>query len=225
LVGLNVDYLVAGATARDIVLWNLFDVKEERATYDVDVAVCALSWEHYSAAITAVLASGFFTQGRSPHVLLFQPPDLKRAVPLDIIPFGELADHDGKIRWPPDGEVVMGVQGFEEAIRHALRVRIAQDVVVSVTSPAAPVILKVIAWSERGATKKHRCAGYPPYREQLRHGAWGQNLGRRGHDDHGGLRLRSVAYCGKIIGEAGPRNCRRRDTHNARDLAEGRRGI
>jgi predicted nucleotidyltransferase len=153
LADLNVDYIVAGATARDIVLWNLFGVKEERATYDVDIAVCALSWDYYDAAIAAVLASESFTQGKSPHTLLFQTPELKHAVPLDIIPFGELADSEGKIRWPPDGEAVMGVQGFEEAILHALRVRIAPDVVVLVTSPAALVILKVIAWSERGTTK------------------------------------------------------------------------
>lgn len=153
LAGLNIDYVVAGATARDIVLWNLFGVKEERATRDVDVAICALNWEQYDEAIAALLAAGNFTQGKSAHTLLFKTAELKHAVQLDIIPFGGIADLDGNIRWRPDGEIVMGVQGFDEAIRHAMRIRIAPDVVVLVTSPAALITLKVIAWSERGSRK------------------------------------------------------------------------
>jgi len=40
----GIDFVVAGATARDIVLWHVHGVRAERATRDIDVAVCAISW-------------------------------------------------------------------------------------------------------------------------------------------------------------------------------------
>ncbi len=150
---LDVKYVVAGATARDLVLWHVHGIKEERATADVDVAMCAVSWERFNEAVAALIATGRFSAGASQHTLRFATPSSRFPIPLDIVPFGGLEEPAGQIRWQPDGDVVMGVLGFDEAIRTALPIRIGADVIAPVASPAALVVLKVIAWSERGDRK------------------------------------------------------------------------
>ena len=42
---MGTEFVVAGATARDIVLWHVYGIRAERATRDVDIAVCAVSWK------------------------------------------------------------------------------------------------------------------------------------------------------------------------------------
>lgn len=153
LSNLKIDFVVAGATARDLVLWNVFGVREERATHDVDVAMCTLSWHQYDSAVAALLRSEGFKQGSAAHTLLFSDASTAHPIPVDIVPFGQVADADGNIHWPPDGKTVMCVQGFQEALRASLKVCIAPDIAVCVTSPAALINLKTIAWSERGFAK------------------------------------------------------------------------
>src|ERR1700709_121193 len=46
---LGAKFVLAGATARDILMWHLHDLKATVATRDVDVAVCAVSWEFHEA--------------------------------------------------------------------------------------------------------------------------------------------------------------------------------
>lgn len=53
------------------------------------------------------------------------------------MPFGEVEDGRGRITWPPEHEIVMNALGFEEAFEHAVRVRVAEDLKVRVSSLAA----------------------------------------------------------------------------------------
>lgn len=70
---------------------------------------------------------------------------------VDIVLFGPLEDETASIAWPPKGEIVMNVLGFQEACDHADWVRIHDnpELDVPVATPAGMVLLKVIAWTDR----------------------------------------------------------------------------
>ena len=57
---LGTRFVLAGATARDILLWHLHDIKAPVATRDVDVAVCAVSWEFHDMLIDLLLQTQRF---------------------------------------------------------------------------------------------------------------------------------------------------------------------
>ena len=68
---------------------------------------------------------------------------------VDIIPFDGVASKDKTIVWPPRGDVVMNVAGFEEALESAVQMRIEGDLVVRVASTPGLAVLKLIAWQAR----------------------------------------------------------------------------
>jgi len=104
---LSVPFVVAGATARDLVLWHVHGVRADRATRDVDVAVCAISWDAYAALIAGLGRTGLFRAiNGAQQTLVFDDPNVGRPVPLDLVPFGELEAPEGSVAWPPRGDVV-----------------------------------------------------------------------------------------------------------------------
>lgn len=70
-------------------------------------------------------------------------------LPIDIIPFGNLADKNGQIQWPPSHDITMSVVGFQEAYDSALTV-VLQETQLKVASLPGIVMLKLMAWDERG---------------------------------------------------------------------------
>ncbi len=62
--------------------------------------------------------TGQFAETREIQRLIYH-----RELPVDIVPFGAIANRDRKISWPP-GDVIMSTAGFEEAYGAAQRVRI-----------------------------------------------------------------------------------------------------
>lgn len=55
---------------------------------------------------------------------------------IDLVPFGDLEEVSGQISWPPDFSIVMSTVGFREAYDHSIEVRITDDLIVRVASPA-----------------------------------------------------------------------------------------
>jgi predicted nucleotidyltransferase len=53
------------------------------------------------------------------------------------------------IAWPPEGDFVMNVAGFEEALGAALRIELEPGLVISVASLTGLAILKILAWADR----------------------------------------------------------------------------
>ena len=72
-------------------------------------------------------------------------------MPVDIVPFGGIADKNSNIQWPPSGDVEMDVAGFQEAHQSAIQVLIQQDppIQIPVASPQGLALLKIIAWDDR----------------------------------------------------------------------------
>jgi predicted nucleotidyltransferase len=142
----GIPFFTVGAMARDLVLWYGFGVKPGRATKDVDLAFSVSSWVEYDRLRAAIEGTGSFEPDGKKQRMRF-----KGAMPVDILPFGEIVDETKKVTWRPDGDSELNLQGFDEAYSHAMTVRIRSDPVVEVriATAAGLVLLKIFAWDDR----------------------------------------------------------------------------
>jgi len=147
-------YLVVGASARDMVLHHGYGAKVQRATADIDFALQVPSWDAFATLRKELLANGF-SETNTAHRLI-GPNNW----PIDIVPFGGVADENVNIQWPPSGDTVMNVLGFQEALNNAntVRLRDAPVLDVPVTSPEGMTILKFISWTDRTQDMRGRDA-------------------------------------------------------------------
>jgi len=143
---MGVEYLVIGATARDLVMHYGYGARIQRATEDLDFAIQIESWDSFAEIKDRLIAKGF-KDIQSPQRVV-SPTGMQ----VDIIPFGGIADKNSNIRWPPAGDVEMDVAGFDEAHKSAIQVLIQQDppIQIPVASPQGLALLKLIAWDDRG---------------------------------------------------------------------------
>lgn len=142
-------YVVVGATARDLLLFHVFCIPTGRATQDVDFAIAVESWDKFHRMRTALLATKVFVPSKVEHRLYLK----ETKIPIDLIPFGGVAEGD-TIAWPPARDTVMTVAGFEDAMAASIQVQVSPTLSVSVVSPAALTILKIFAWQDRKSTDK-----------------------------------------------------------------------
>lgn len=142
-------YVVVGATARDLLLFHVFGIPASRATRDVDFAIAVESWEKFYSMRNALLATNVFVPGNVDHRLYLKGTN----VPIDLIPFGGVAEDD-TIAWPPAKDTIMRVAGFEDAMAASIKVEVSPALTVPVVSLAALAILKVFAWQDRKTTDK-----------------------------------------------------------------------
>lgn len=151
---LGANFVLAGATARDILMWHLHDRKATVATRDVDVAVSAVSWEFHKTLIDLLVQTQRFKRHpKQQQKLLFTRSPEDHESELDIVPFGPIEARPGEVHWPPDGDVVMTVLAFQEAVDTAQPVDIGEGVVVPVVTVPAFVLLKIFAWKDRRLKK------------------------------------------------------------------------
>ena len=141
----GIPYVVVGATARDLILHHGYGAKIQRATRDIDFAIEVPDWQAYVSLKNRLCQKGFKSD-QAQHRLT--SPD---RIPIDIVPFGSIENPDASIAWPPKGEVVMNVMGFNEACVHAEWLRIRNNPVldIPVATPAGMILLKLIAWTDR----------------------------------------------------------------------------
>ena len=148
-------HFLMGATARELLLWNVFGVAVERATEDVDFAVAAEDWRAFGVIKEGLIGSGDFRPDDARvHRLYYSPTARSPGYRVDIVPFGGLEAPSGQIAWPPDNDVRMNVAGFRESLAAATHVQIADELIVPVASLPSLAVLKVFAWSDRKDTTK-----------------------------------------------------------------------
>lgn len=151
---LDIPYVVVGATARDLVLHYGHGAPVQRATRDLDFAIEVPTWAAYDALKDRLCERGF--KPDKPLHRLLGPEDTV----MDIIPFGPVENTQASIAWPPRGEVVMSVLGFQDAYEAAEWVRIQNEpeIDVPVATPPGMALLKLIAWMDRGRGKRQKDA-------------------------------------------------------------------
>jgi predicted nucleotidyltransferase len=146
-------YIVVGATARDLLLYHVFGIPAMRATQDVDFAISVDNWEKFQTLRAALLAADHFAPSRVEHRLFLKTRQGITKIPIDLIPFGGVAEGD-QIAWPPEGDTVMTVAGFEDALAASVQVQVIATLSLPVVSLAALAILKLFAWQERKTIDK-----------------------------------------------------------------------
>ena len=147
---LGIPFFLAGASARDIVLVNLWGQSPGTATFDIDFAFAVSDWAEFNKLREELVTTERFV--RVPHKeqrLLYTDPEPGFQLPVDFIPFRGVASERKTIAWPPEGDFVMNVAGFEEALDAALRIELEPGLVISVASLPGLAILKILAWADR----------------------------------------------------------------------------
>jgi predicted nucleotidyltransferase len=115
-----IPFIIVGATARDILLEVHYGIRSNRATVDIDIAVFIENWDLFKHLKDELIGASDFTPTRDIQRLLF-----KKQLPVDIVPFGGVAEKGDLIEWPPDGSFKMSVTGFRECYQHAVKVKIS----------------------------------------------------------------------------------------------------
>lgn len=142
---LDIAPLIAGAFARDLHLHYAHGVPIQRATLDIDFALAVPDWAAFAALRTHLLQAGLFTESAGAEHRMRHHTGWK----VDLVPFGGVESPNRKIAWPPQGERVMDVFGFREALAAALPVALPGGVQTRVVSLPALALLKLVCWQER----------------------------------------------------------------------------
>jgi predicted nucleotidyltransferase len=151
---LGIAPLIAGAFARDLHLHYGHSIRIQRATQDIDFALAVPDWAAFVALRERLIASGAFEGSlKTAHRLRHS-----NGWPVDLVPFDGVESPDRKIAWPPQGEFVMDVFGFREALATAHTVLLPGNVQTRVVSLAALAVLKIVCWQDRHYTSPRKDA-------------------------------------------------------------------
>lgn len=156
----QLEALVVGAMARDLVLVHGFNARLERGTRDIDFAVQVRNWEAFKSLSDFLITKGFQKDKNIAHRFYWQTEG-RDCWEVDILPCGQVVDEENHINWPPDGSIRMSALGFDEAFSSALSVQMGDEVgsfEMKVASPAAMSILKLNSWLEREPTVRNKDA-------------------------------------------------------------------
>lgn len=140
----SIAYFIAGATAREILIHNVYGRSIGRRTRDVDFAVFVAGWDRFDALKHAFNDAGAQSINRNPHRMVMN------GIELDIIPFGGISEGN-QIAWPPDRTIIMSVDGFEEAFSESVLVELYDGELIPFCSLPGLALLKLFAWRDRGA--------------------------------------------------------------------------
>ena len=145
------EYFVAGATARDIVLVNVYGLRPGRATRDIDFGIAIENWEQFEVLKERLIATREFSAApRAQQRLIYTDQTDGFSIPVDLIPFRGIASPHGTFAWPPSRDIVVNVAGFEEALESSVVIEAAEGLTVRVASPPGLTLLKLTAWADRG---------------------------------------------------------------------------
>jgi predicted nucleotidyltransferase len=150
ITAMRLQYFLVGATARDLFLKHVFDVKLVRATKDVDFAIAVSSWAEYEALRASLLDSGMFRPWPFEVAHRIQYVGSIEGEPVDLLPFGGVEDAAAKIAWPPDMKILMNVIGYDDALSSAIEIKLDEALRVRVASLPGLALLKLFAWADRG---------------------------------------------------------------------------
>ena len=144
-------YFVAGATARDLILVNVHGLRPGRATRDIDFGIAVENWDRFAFLKERLVGTGVFTSDRRAlQRMTYFDRAARFSMPVDLIPFRGVTTAGGAIEWPPSRDIVMNVAGFEEALASSVSIQLEEDLAVRVASIPGLMILKLVAWSDRG---------------------------------------------------------------------------
>lgn len=148
---LRQNIFLVGATARIILLENVFGLQTGRATRDIDFAFMVKSWDQYQAIKDRLISTARFEEAEhAGQRLIYKPVSGNHKFVVDLIPFGGLESSPNTIAWPPDMSIIMNVAGYRDALTSAIAVEVEPGNVILIASIPGLSVLKLFAWIDRG---------------------------------------------------------------------------
>ncbi|RBP62778.1 putative nucleotidyltransferase [Brevibacterium sanguinis] len=135
---LDLDLLVVGAAARDLVIHALQESDPVRATKDVDIAVAVRDYEQFTALAHRLDRTR--RKGRPLHKFTVL------GVEVDVVPFGGI-ERDRGVLFADDH--LLDVTGIQEAYATSVTVRMPQGTEIRAAAAPAQTALKILAWRDR----------------------------------------------------------------------------
>lgn len=128
---LDCPFFVAGATARDLILVNVYGLKPGRATRDIDFGISVATWDVFRTLKANFLASTHFAEdSKAQQRLVYTDPAARFSIPIDLIPFRSVSAANQTIEWPPGRDIGLNAAGFEEAWASSMPIAVEDDLVV-----------------------------------------------------------------------------------------------
>jgi len=141
---LGISFFMVGATARDFILTHCYGIQTARMTRDIDLGVEVEDWKQFQQLKEALIATGRISPAREVHRLLFD------FLTIDLVPFGKITSEGGRISWPPEHAIFMGIAGFKEAYKFAVTVRLSTEPELDIKLPtlAGLALMKIVSWRD-----------------------------------------------------------------------------
>jgi predicted nucleotidyltransferase len=145
---MDIPLMLVGAGARILVFDRRYNT-QGRSTTDWDWGIKVANWQEFEALVATMVqgAPPFFRRTQTLHRF----EHIETQTILDLVPFGSIADPGRSVEWP--NERSMNVLGYEEALVQAEQVVLEENWIIKVASVPALVVLKLIAWKDRGGKK------------------------------------------------------------------------
>lgn len=140
------EYFVIGATARDIVCSQLVGTISNRGTRDLDIAIAIPNWTAYEQIEDILISNGFTKDADMRQRFRYGYYEL------DIVPYGDVANKDDMIIWPPAETIAMSVKGFNEVLKDVITLTIDDEFCIKIASLHGLFLLKFNAWMDRNLT-------------------------------------------------------------------------
>jgi predicted nucleotidyltransferase len=144
----DIPLMLVGAGARVLVFDRRYNV-QGRSTTDWDWGIKVANWQEFEALVATMVqgAPPFFRRTQTLHRF----EHIETQTILDLVPFGSIAGPAQSVEWP--NERSMNVLGYEEALVQAEEVVLEENWMIKVANVPALVVLKLIAWKDRGGKK------------------------------------------------------------------------
>lgn len=144
---LQLSIFLVGAGARILVFDNRYNI-EGRATTDLDFAVKVNNWLDFHTLSTEMTqgANPCFRHTKIQHRFIH----ISTHIEVDIVPFGAIGETNQEIQW--SNGTKMSIVGFNEAFSTAESL-VIEDIEFKVVNLPTLIVLKLIAWNDRKATK------------------------------------------------------------------------
>jgi len=145
LGALGIHGIVVGAIARDLHMHYGAGIPVQRRTEDIDFAFMVSGWTEFDVLRVRLIESGSCRaiEGKQ-HRLRH-----RNGIAVDLVPFGSIETGDRRIAWPPTGDVVMDVFGFQESVAKAEDVMLPGNIKIQIVCLPALALLKIVAWEDR----------------------------------------------------------------------------
>ena len=143
---IRLQFMVVGAIARDLFFEHIHNISPYRATLDIDLGVRVSQWDHFERLKQGLIKTGRFKERRELNRLEYVDN-----LYIDLIPFGPIAGPGSKVSWPPKGDMVMNVLGFEEAFQSSVTVTLRSNPLlqIKVVTLAGLAVMKFVSWKDK----------------------------------------------------------------------------